>query len=103
MAGTDIFLEGIMRRETNGHEPLQSGKTTRGSPDAMPSSTPKDKPNTAFQTGTATTPVVLHNLIAATTVPFIGATKNKIILAKNRDKNTTGTEAPTAPARTTLR
>jgi hypothetical protein len=82
-----------MRRETNGHDPLQSGKTIRGSADATPASTPNrstldNKPYAAFQSGTATTPVVLDNLIAAATVPFTGATQNKIILAKNRGKST---------------
>lgn len=82
-----------MRRETNGHDPLQSGKTIGGSADATPSSkpnhyTPNDNPHAAFQSGTATTPVVLDNLIAAATVPFTGAAQNKIILAKNRGKST---------------
>ena len=50
-----------MRRETNGHVPLQSGKTIGGSADATPSSkpnhsTPNDNPHAAFQSGTATTP-----------------------------------------------
>jgi len=82
-----------MRRETNGRDPLQSGKMIRGNADTTPSDTPDHStPNAgqhgAFQSGTATTPVVLDNLIAAATVPFTGATQNKFILAKNRSKST---------------